>query len=310
MTGLAHLAARLGGTVVGKTRIVAPGPGHSANDRSLSVLFDPQAPDGFTVYSFAGDDWRACRDHVRERLGLEGRGQQGKGWLPNEARSRHAVAPANTTSNNEFASRLWREAAPVGGTLVELYLRARGIDMPEEVLSGEALRFHPACPFRLDGGELVRLPAMLAAMVEIATDQFSGVHRTALAPDGSAKADVPGLGTPKKMLGSSRSACVKLSSDEDVSTGLHVAEGIETALACMAMGFRPMWAMLSAGAISTLPTLPGIEALTIFADHDENVTGLAAARACARRWAAAGAEVAIRTPPQPDSDWADRGDAS
>jgi hypothetical protein len=50
---------------------LAPGPGHSAIDRSLSVKLDSNAPDGFVVHSFAGDDPLVCRDHVREKAGLE-----------------------------------------------------------------------------------------------------------------------------------------------------------------------------------------------------------------------------------------------
>jgi hypothetical protein len=41
--------------------------------------------------------------------------------------------------------------------------------------------------------------------------------------------------------------------------------------------------------------LAGIQALTIFADHDESGAGQSAAEACAARWAAA-AEVTIATP--------------
>ena len=49
---------------------LVPGPGHSAEDRSLSIKFDDAAPDGFVVHSFAGDDPIACRDYVRSKLGL------------------------------------------------------------------------------------------------------------------------------------------------------------------------------------------------------------------------------------------------
>src|SRR3984893_11304738 len=50
-----HVVARaLGGNVSGHN-VVAPGPGHSRADRSLSVKLDPSAPDGFIVHSFAGD---------------------------------------------------------------------------------------------------------------------------------------------------------------------------------------------------------------------------------------------------------------
>ena len=71
---LGSIAKALGGEVSGR-QILAPGPGHSPRDRSLSVRVDPNAPDGVLVHSFAADDWRACRDHVKARLGAPSRHQ-------------------------------------------------------------------------------------------------------------------------------------------------------------------------------------------------------------------------------------------
>src|SRR5258708_9791266 len=65
------VAHALGGDVAGPNAVLAPGPGHSRRDRSLSVKFDPRAPDGFVVYSFAGDDPILCRDHVRRCVGMD-----------------------------------------------------------------------------------------------------------------------------------------------------------------------------------------------------------------------------------------------
>ena len=62
---ICQLARHLDGEVTGRNSIVAPGPGHSRKDRSLSVTLDRDAPDGFLVNSFAGDDPITCRDHVR-----------------------------------------------------------------------------------------------------------------------------------------------------------------------------------------------------------------------------------------------------
>lgn len=64
-----QIAAVLGGEVSGR-EVLAPGPGHSPKDRSLSIKLDSAAPDGMLVYSFAGDDPLECKDYVRERLGL------------------------------------------------------------------------------------------------------------------------------------------------------------------------------------------------------------------------------------------------
>ena len=70
LTNLQTLAKALGGEV-NRSQVLAPGPGHSAIDRSLSVKLDANAPDGFLVHSFAGDDPIVCRDHVRDKAGLE-----------------------------------------------------------------------------------------------------------------------------------------------------------------------------------------------------------------------------------------------
>lgn len=64
-----HAARSLGGDVT-QNGIVCPGPGHSARDRSLSVMLDPDAPEGFIVHSFSDDDPIQCREHVRAKLGL------------------------------------------------------------------------------------------------------------------------------------------------------------------------------------------------------------------------------------------------
>jgi hypothetical protein len=74
---LAKMAELLGGDVQ-SDQVLCPGPGHSAGDRSLSVKPDPADREGFITHSFAGDDWQACRDHVRKKLGLPGPKSQQK----------------------------------------------------------------------------------------------------------------------------------------------------------------------------------------------------------------------------------------
>lgn len=300
-------AIALGGDIVGRTKILAPGPGHSPADRSMSVLISPGAPDGFVVSSFAGDDWRLCRDHVRHVLGLVGDAEHSgepRSRRSQEARADRSTRPANSR-HTEFAARLWQEATPINGTLAAIYLARRDLGLPAEILDGHAVRFHGACPYRLEDGRMAKLPTMLAAMVDIRTNALRGVHRTALATDGFGKSVVLGLGNPKKMLGTAAGACVKLSPDDHVTLGLHIAEGIETTLACMDMGFRPIWAALSAGTIASFPTFAGVEELTVFADDDANGAGLNAARRCAARWSQAAHQVTIAFPASPGHDWAD-----
>ena len=63
---LQTLARALGGEISGH-EVRAPGPGHSTQDRSLSVKLNG---DDFIVHSFAGDDPIICRDFVRQRCNL------------------------------------------------------------------------------------------------------------------------------------------------------------------------------------------------------------------------------------------------
>jgi putative DNA primase/helicase len=70
LPNLQTFARALGGEVQ-NNQVLAPGPGHSANDRSLSVRLDSGAPDGFVVHSFANNDPIACKDYVREKVGLD-----------------------------------------------------------------------------------------------------------------------------------------------------------------------------------------------------------------------------------------------
>jgi hypothetical protein len=66
---IAKIAELLDGDVQGG-QVLCPGPGHGTGDRSLSVKPDSADREGFVIHSFAGDDWKECRAHVRSRLGL------------------------------------------------------------------------------------------------------------------------------------------------------------------------------------------------------------------------------------------------
>ena len=107
------------------------------------------------------------------------------------------------------------------------------------------------------------------------------------------------------MLGATAGQCVKLTPNEDVVEGLGIAEGIETALAIMRVGFRPIWACASTSIMKPFPVLDGIETLTIFADNDASGAGLTAARECVARWRLAGREVRVFMPRERGHDWND-----
>lgn len=291
MKDLHAIARTLGGEVCGRSRVLAPGPGHRPKDRSLLVTFDPDAPEGFKVHSFADDEWTLCRAHVRAVLGLPA-------WSPRldrravrtTTREPRLASPDEKRQSEWEQARLleiWEGACNPRNTLVEGFLREeRSLHLPDDV-AGTVVRFHPACPWKDEQGAIILVPAMIAAMRCIWTDRLKGVLRTRLIPDGKKVMKVK----PPRVFGKSNDAAVKLDSDESASLGLVITEGLETALAARQLGFRPVWAVGSAGAIAKFQVLSGIEGLTLAAEEDKTGANARAIAECGNRWHAAGRTV-------------------
>jgi putative DNA primase/helicase len=271
------VASALGGCVWG-CHVIAPGPGHSRADRSLSIEIDATAPDGFLCHSFAGDNWRECREYVRRVLGLGGWELSRKRSLPSRPTRPFALAEDRTA----LALHLWNEARDPRDTIVAVYLATRGITISDDVAS-DVIRFHPNLKF--DRG---RVGAMLALFRDIASNEPCGIHRTFL--------DADGRKIGRKMLGRARRAAIKLDANENVTLGLHIGEGVETCLAAHLAGFRPVWALGSASGIAGFPVLAGIDAITVLGEVNDTGATERAARACAARWLAAGREAFVVTP--------------
>jgi hypothetical protein len=278
-----EMRRRLGGKAHGD-RWQGPGPGHSERDNSLEVWFKPDAPEGFLTYSFAGDDVRTCRDHVRQALGLEAFTPHRRSRL----RKRHGHPVLRTQRDDDQVRRIaaagtiWGETVDPRGTIVETYLQSRGLALDTGL--ADVIRFHAATN------------AMVALLRDIHTDQPCGVHRTFLTGEGQK------IG--RKMLGRASGASIKLDGEDAITLGLHVGEGIETTLSGRRAGLQPAWALGSADAIAKFPRLIGIEALTILAERDpdgeRNVASYRAINHCAITYLAAGVEVLVVDPPHGD----------
>jgi hypothetical protein len=181
MIGLREIARALGGEVSGR-QVLAPLPGHSPRDRSLSVKLSATAPDGFVVHYFTGD-WREGRDHVREPLGLPL-----DGWRDRDRRPRpRRCDPDDAKSEPDRARWIWRQRQPITGSLAERYLMARGLNGPFPTTLGflPARDGYPPTLIAALGLPTEPEPGVLA----IADDAVRSVHLIRLKNDGSGKSD-------------------------------------------------------------------------------------------------------------------------
>ena len=209
--------------------------------------------------------------------------------LPSTSQSKEAPHRRRQCSSHDpviSARRLFAAAQPIPGTLVETYLRNRGITALHETGS---LRFHPHCYYRADAhGPTQPLPAMIAVVTDL-MGRIMGIHRTWLAPDGSDKAAVA---TPRRAMGHLLEHAVRFGVADDV---MAAGEGIETILSlrCVLPSLA-IAAALSAAHLAAIAFPPGLRRLYIVRDTD--LAGDRARDTLIARANAAGIEAIVLSP--------------
>jgi phage/plasmid primase-like uncharacterized protein len=180
-----------------------------------------------------------------------------------------------------LAESLWLKSQNATNTLVQVYLKSRGI----EIAVPDAIRFLPEA--RYEVGQVY--PVMLSSVTDW-MGNFKAVHRTFLAWEGAGKANVV---APKKSLGPIRGSSVHLTKPDRT---IVVTEGIETGLSVLQAMSMPTWAALSTGGMVSLilPPLPLACEVIIAADPDP--PGRKAALTAAEKWHKEGRKVTIASP--------------
>jgi len=273
--GLAYkIAEALGGSLVpdAKGNYLCRCPAHADQNPSLSIC---DSDGKLLVYCFAG-----CRQAdvlaALRRLGLL------PGAPDPAAQTVPPVQPKRPTSD---PFKMWREASPiVAGSLVETYLRNRGLELPADAPLRRAL-----CLWHWPTKS--RHPAMVALI-----ERYDGTaitsHATFLSHDGR-KASI----TPVRLFPAGASPAGggvwfdRLGSRRE----LVVAEGIESALSAAKLyDAEAAVATLSTHGVRTLILAPlSRQPVRIFADHDRLGHGLEAARDLYRRLRSEGREVVL-----------------
>jgi hypothetical protein len=181
---------------------------------------------------------------------------------PDRPRSRTPSAP---TGSPEAARRLFAMSQPIERTLVEAYLRNRGIAF----LHGTGnLRFHPRCYYRPDDHSPTETwPAMIAAVADH-SGHLTGAHRTWLDPGGFTESTLgkAPIDTPRRAMGDLLGHAVRFGVVGEV---MAAGEGIETMLSlrCV-LPTMPMVAALSAAHLSAILFPDTLRRLYIARDDD------------------------------------------
>jgi putative DNA primase/helicase len=286
---LRTIVQALGGELYDRgLRANIPAPGHSAADRSVSLLLEGGR---IVVHTFGDSDWRAVLDHLRAHQLIDAANAP-----TSLGAAREAVARGGAVSRPErlgAALQLWEGARPVRRTISERHCRLRGIlrDLP----CGEVLRHNAEAPVSAYRKTGYHRPALLAAIRD-AEGRFTAVEVTYLLPNGRRAED---LHLPRKTVGLAPGGCaVRL---DPAAEAMVVAEGVFTTLSASERFGLPGWALMSTRNLRAWSAPAGVRSVLIAADR--GVDGEASAAVLRARLEADEVAATIALPPAPFGDW-------
>jgi hypothetical protein len=244
------------------------------------------------VHSFGAADWRDVLDELRAAgwIDAENRlcGDGGRAWT--------APSPPDRTRAERVAvaRALWAAGQPLSNVSpAGRHCRRRGVGSQDLA----ALRAHPAAPTAIYRNAGLRLPALLAAVLD-SDGELTAVEVTYLEARGARS----GLARPsRKVVGVvPPGAAVRLST---CAPNMLVAEGVFTTLSAMDLFGLPGWALLSTTNLRRWRPPPRVHHLLIAADR--GVDGERSAAALRAAVARDGVAVDIVFPPLGAGDWND-----
>jgi len=263
MTDARDLTLALGGRWSGATGM-ARCPTHDDRTPSLSIRDGEQ---DVILTCFAGCDRRDIVAELRRRGLFEGRADK---------LFRKPVHREPEHKPDSRALEIWRDGKPSADSIVERYLRLRGIALP----------LPPSVRF---GAR----PTMIAA-VQAPAGAVIAVQQTLLTPEARRAA----IAVPRITTGALGYGAVRLAKAIDV---LGLAEGVESAFSAMQLSGLPCWASLGATRMQRVAIPSSVRELHIFGDNDD------AGRTAAEQTAAAnkGRRIVLRFPSDGFKDWND-----
>jgi putative DNA primase/helicase len=287
---LRAIVQTLGGDLYeGGRRANVPAPGHSAADRSVSLLLEG---DRVVVHTFGDGDWRAVLDQLRDLNLIDAANAPLDGPGPRLV-GRPAREPATARERLEAALALWDGGKPLGHTLAARYCRLRGL---AQALPGpQALRHHGEVPVSVYRPGRQRRPALLAG-IQAADGRYVAVEVTYLAPNGRRAID---LHLPRKTVGVTPPGCaVRM---DPAAPDMLVGEGVFATRAASEWFALPGWALQSTRNLRAWSPPDGVRSVLIAGDRGKD--GEASAEVLRARLADAGVAARVELPPAPWPQW-------
>ncbi len=285
---LRPIVQALGGDLYDRgLRANIPAPGHSAADRSVSLLLREGR---VIVHTFGDGDWKDVLDYLR------GEGLVGAHNAPtslSQSRRAQAAGAATGLERRQAALRIWEAGRPLGGTLSARHCAQRSVSRP---LPGpDVLRHGGQTPVSAYAETRHHRPALLAAISD-KDGAFTAVEVTYLAPNARRAID---LRLSRKTVGPSPANCaVRI---DAAARQMLVGEGLFTTLSASARFGLPAWALMSTRNLRHWRPPQGVREVLIAADR--GVDGEASAEQLRAGLAAAGLKARVALPPEGFGDW-------
>jgi putative DNA primase/helicase len=288
---LRDIVKALGGDLYeGGRRANIPAPGHSAADRSVSLLLQN---DRVVVHTFGDGDWKAVLDHLRDSRLIDA--QNTPTSVSGGLLSPSPAPKPPDRQRLDAARRIWDGGRAIPATLSERYCRLRGI---RRALPGPHLLRHGGhTPVSAYAASRHHRPALLVSIRDEAGD-FTAVEVTYLAANAQRALD---LRLSRKTVGPSPASCAV--HIDAVAPEMLVAEGVFTTLSATERFSLPGWALMSTRNLRSWRPPAGVKSVLIAADRGKD--GEASARILAARLVSKGVAARIECPPPPHGDWND-----
>jgi Domain of unknown function (DUF927)/Cch helix turn helix domain/Toprim domain len=278
-----------------------PHPDHEDLHPSFIARLDVETGQ-FITYCHVCEDQTAVRHAAEEKL--DGAPCDGDCSDSGEVSTIRAFpAPeAKVAYNRQKALEIW-EDADAGEEIAGKYLQGRGLSgtLPDSVRQ-------TTLEYGVGSGTVY--PVMIAKIVDVNGD-FAGIHRTYLAENADGSVVKAPVAAPKKVLGSVKGHHLGLGGA--VADVLHLAEGLETAIAIQEALDAPVWCCISAHNLLSIVLPDSVRMVYVWADRDRSGTGGRYANSLAQRLHGQGIDVCVLLPEaeiaegQKSVDWLDVG---